>query len=167
MKAIQFRWREGVGGTASIKVREACVWDVSEKGAELTACYIFRIDQGSVSRLQFDLPAELEPIEVSLRADATGGTSLRDWSLGASVEPSGMRQLRLDLQGPTTGRMLAVLSCRLKKAATQQPLLRFPKPVIPGGMAERDATFGLRAKDVANKVTIDASGTNRHDRLRP
>jgi hypothetical protein len=156
VKAIQFRWREGVGGAASIKVREACVWDVSEKGAELTACYITRVEQGTISALQFDLPGELEPVEVGLRPlDATGGAALRDWSLGTSVEPGGFRRLRLDLQGPTTGRMLTVLSFRLKKAVTRQPLMRFPKPVIPGGISEADTIYGLRAKELANKVAIE------------
>src|SRR5262249_55431034 len=41
VKAVAVRWRDGVGGAASLKVREGCVWDVSESGAELTACYVF------------------------------------------------------------------------------------------------------------------------------
>ena len=49
MKAIHYRWREGVGSAAAaVKQREAYVWDVSEKGAELTACYLTRIEQGTV-----------------------------------------------------------------------------------------------------------------------
>lgn len=158
IKTLQFRWREGGGGTALFKVREACIWDVSEKGAELTACYLTRIEQGTISILRFDLPGELEPIDVSLRPlDSSSAAALRDWSLGTERE-DGSRQLRLDLQGPTAGRMLTCLSCRLKKAVTRQPLLRFPKPVLAGSIAEQDTTYALRTKELVNKVTIDGLG---------
>ena len=162
LKAIHFRWRDGVGSATAFKVREACLWDVSEKGAELTACYITRIDQGTVSSLRYELPAELEPVEVSIRPlDINGEAALRDWSMG--VEQGGMRQLRLDLQGPTSGRMLTVVNCRFKKAVTLQPVLRFPKPVIPGGNSEPDVIYGLRvnalrSKDTAQKLTVEGTG---------
>jgi hypothetical protein len=152
-KAVQFRWRDGIAGAASLKIREACIWDVSEKGAELTACYHIRSDQGPITNLKFDLPAELEPVDVSLRPDPTGGLGLRDWSL--LPEQGGFRQLRLDLQGPSTGRMLVAISCRLRKAVTLQPILRFPKPLSQGGNMEADIVYGLRIKEATNKVSIE------------
>ncbi len=152
-KAIQFRWRDGIAVAASMKLREACVWDVGEKGADLTACYHIRVDQGTVSTLRFELPSELEPVDVSLRSDSAGGTALRDWSLGN--ETGGFRQLQLDLQGPTSRRMLVILSCRFKKAVAAKPILRFPKPMLQPGNTDADITYGLRAKDSANKVAIE------------
>jgi hypothetical protein len=146
-RAVQVRWRDGAGGTAAFKVREGCVWDVSEAGAELTACYIVRIEQGTVSSLRFDVPAELDPLGVAVRSLEPGGTaSLRDWSLDA--ENNGFRPLRLDFQGPTAGRVLVVLTLAPRKPVTRQPVLRFPKVAATGG-GEPDAVYGLRAKGVA------------------
>jgi hypothetical protein len=147
VRAVQVRWRDGAGGTAAVKVREGCVWDVSETGAELTACYLVRIEQGTVSSLRYDVPAELEPLGVAVRSLEPGGTAaLRDWSLDA--ENKGFRPLRLDFQGPTAGRVLVVLTLAPRKPITRQPVLRFPKVVGTGG-TEPDAVYGLRAKGVA------------------
>src|SRR5262249_49877731 len=111
VKAVQVRWRQGAAGTAVGEGRgggggdgSGCVWDVSESGADLTACYRVRVEQGAVSVLRFDLPADLEPTRVAVRPlDGPVGSAsgLRDWSLGA--EQGGTRQLRIDLSGPTEG----------------------------------------------------------------
>jgi hypothetical protein len=155
VKAVNLRWREGPAGAAAIKVREACIWDVSERGAELTACYLTRLEQGAVAALRYDLPAELEPVDVSLRPiEANGSAAIRDWSLGA--EQGGMRQLRIDLQGPTTERLLVTLTCRLKKAITRQPTLRFPKPLAAGGVSATDAIYALRARELGKKSATEA-----------
>jgi hypothetical protein len=152
-KAVHLRWREGAGGTASVKVREACLWEVSEAGAELTACYVVRVEQGAVSSLRFDVPAELDPLAVATRPlDPNGTAALRDWTI--AVTPGATRPLRVDFQAPVTGGVLVVLTCAPRKVLTRQPALRFPKAVVPGRPAERDAVFGLRAKG----VTVDDIG---------
>ena len=50
VKLLHLRWREGTGGTATVKVREGCVWELTEAGAELTASYLVRVEPG-VSRI--------------------------------------------------------------------------------------------------------------------
>jgi hypothetical protein len=144
VKVLHVRWRDGVGGTASVKVREGCVWDVSAAGAELTACYVVQINQGTVSSLRFNVPTELETLGVATRAlDAGSLAALRDWSVGK--EQGAVRPLRIDFQQPTAGRVLVILTCAPRKAVTRQPALRFPRPVgtAPG---EPDAAYGIRAK---------------------
>jgi hypothetical protein len=149
VRGVQVRWRDGAGNAAAVvKVREGCVWDVSESGAELTACYLVRVEQGTVSSLRFDLPAELDPLGVVVRPLEAGGiAALRDWTL--APEQNRLRQMRLELQGPTAGRVLVVLTLNSRKAGTRQPVLRFPKVILPGGAtAEPEAAYGLRAKSV-------------------
>jgi hypothetical protein len=149
VKQFHARWRDGAGGAATIKVREGCIWDVSEDGAELTACYVVRVEQGTVTSVRFEIPAELEPLALAVRSLDPGGTAaLRDWSL--APEQGGFRPLKLDLQDATGGRLLVVLTLAPQKAVTRQPLLRFPKVVLPGGAAPLpDAAYGLRVKGVA------------------
>ena len=143
VKTVQVRWRDGAGGTASVKVREGCVWDVSEAGAELTACYLVRIEQGTVSSLRYEIPAELDVLGVAVRPlDESATVSLRDWTL--APEQNGFRLLRLEFQGPTGGRVLVVLTLDPRKAVTRQPVLRFPRVVLPGVPVEPDAAYGVR-----------------------
>ncbi len=147
VKVVHIRWRDGADGAASVKVREGSVWDVTESGAELTACYIAQIAQGTVSSLRFDVPAELDPLGVATRSlDLNGTVALRDWTLGP--EQAGYRPLRIDFQQPTAGRVLVVLTCAPRKVLTRQPVLRFPKPVTGSSPDEPDAVYGLRAKGV-------------------
>jgi hypothetical protein len=149
VKTVQVRWRDGAGNAAAVvKVREGCVWDIREFGAELTACYLVRVEQGTISTLRFDVPADLDPLAITVQPlDKDGVAALRDWTLGA--EQKGLRQLRLDFQGPTSGRVLVVLALDPRPATTRQPVLRFPKVILPGGvMAEPDASYGLRVRGV-------------------
>ncbi len=110
-KFVQLRWREGTGGAAVMKVREASVWDVTEAGAELTAAYLVRIEQGAVANLRFDVPAELAVLRVTARTTepTAAALALQDWKL--AEEKAGFRALRVDFQGPATGRFLVVLEC--------------------------------------------------------
>ncbi|MDB5312824.1 MAG: hypothetical protein JWO38_7026, partial [Gemmataceae bacterium] len=146
VRAAHLRWRQGTGGAAAVTVREGCVWDVSEGGSELTACYQVRVDSGSVSGFRFDLPAGLEPVRVTVRPLDTmaGAGVLRDWSVGP--EAGGLRPLLIGLQGPTDGRLLVTLECVPRGAPTRQPALRFPRPV---GMENAGGVYGLRATGVA------------------
>ena len=147
VKVVQVRWRDGADGTASVKVREGCVWEVSEAGAELTACYIAQITLGTVSSLRFEVPAELDPLGVSTRSLDPGGTAaLRDWTLAS--EQGSFRLLRIDFQQPTAGRVLVVLTCAPRRAITRQPVLRFPKPVADAAPGGPDALYGLRPRGV-------------------
>jgi len=147
VKTVQVRWRQGAGGAAVVTVREGCVWDVAEAGSTLTACYLVRVDSGSATGFRFDLPKELEPTRVEVRPldPAPGpGAALRDWAVAA--EKGGARQVRVDLAGPTDGRLLVVLECVLRGAPSRQPVLHFPRPV---GMDRRGGVYGLRARGVA------------------
>jgi len=149
IKTIQVRWREGLETTAAaVKIREGCVWDVSESGTELTACYLVRIEQGTISSLQVHLPRNVELLGVLVRPLEQGGTvGLRDWEIGPDPDEHGFWPLRLDFQGPTTGRLLVVLTGHSRLAPTQQPVLQFPR-VATGTMAELDAVYGLRTRGV-------------------
>jgi len=152
LRTVQLRWREGAGGTAAIGAREGCVWEVAETGHTLTACYQLRIDSGSVSTLRFDLPASLEPTRVATRSldVAVGQNVLRDWSIGK--ESGGLRPLKIDLNGPTDGRVLVTLECALRGVPSRTPVLPFPRL---SGMSRIDAIYGLRT---AAGVAIESIG---------
>ncbi|HEY1188455.1 MAG TPA: hypothetical protein VGE74_12460, partial [Gemmata sp.] len=155
-KQVHLRWREGGGGAAVVKVREACIWDVTDSGAELNAAYLVRVEQGTVANLRFDIPAELEVLRLAVRAPdvLAAPPSLKDWQLAS--EKGGMRALRLDFQGPTTGRFLVVLECAPWRPLTRQPVLRFPRVAFGTGKGEPDAVYALRPA----RVTVDAVGHN-------
>src|SRR5262249_61192923 len=92
-------------------------------------------------------PAELDVPGVVVRPLEMGSpAALRDWTVGK--EQTGFRPLRIDLQGPPSGRLLVVLTCDPPRAVTRQPVLRFPRVVVPGPKAEPDAAYGLRVKGV-------------------
>ena len=163
-RVVQVRWREAFTGTPVVRVREAAVWDVSEADLNLTACYLVRVEQGAVSRLQFDLPEELEPTRVVVRQqDAAGGSAaaLRDWSLGPARDR--LRRLRLDFQAAAGGRLLVVIECSPRTVPTRQPHLRFPRPI--GMTPEADPVYGLRANrvgvgdDVPHTAVVKADAT--------
>src|SRR5262249_27246925 len=71
VKTVQVRWREGAGGAAVVKIREGCIWDIKEEGADLTAVYSVRVEQGAVGSLRFEVPRELEVLRVSARSPET------------------------------------------------------------------------------------------------
>jgi hypothetical protein len=153
VRVIHLRWREGAGGAAVLKVREGCVWDLTETGAELTAAYLVRVEQGTVPGLRFEIPAELEVLRVVARTtEPAGPISLRDWSL--APEKNGTRLLRLDFQTPIAGRFLAVLGCAPRKPLSRQPTLRFPRITFGTATGETEAVYGLRA----TRVTVDGVG---------
>lgn len=145
-RVASVRWRQAGGGATALSVREGCMWDLSESGAGLTACYRVRVESGAASGFRFDVPAELETVRVAVRPldAATGQAGLRDWSVGP--QKGGFRQLRIDLLGPVDGRFLVVLECVPRGAPTRQPVLRFPRPV---GMDRQGSVYGLRANGVA------------------
>jgi hypothetical protein len=153
-KTVHLRWREGAAGATVVKVREACVWDVGEAGAALTAAYLARVEQGTAVGLRFEVPAELEVLRVAARTtDAPAGPiPLRDWTLAA--EKGGGRLLRVDFQAPVAGRLLLVLECAPRKPLTRQPVLRFPRVSFGTVTGEVESVYGLRAP----RVTIDGVG---------
>jgi hypothetical protein len=153
VRGVHLRWREGAGGAAVVKVREGCVWDVSETGADLTAAYLVRVEQGTVAGLRFEVPAELEVLRVAARTtEPAGPVPLRDWAL--APEKNGTRLLRLDFQAPMAGRFVAVVECRPRKPLTRQPVLRFPRMTFSSASGETDSVYGLRA----SRVTVDGVG---------
>ncbi|MCI0705407.1 MAG: hypothetical protein L0241_30470, partial [Planctomycetia bacterium] len=151
VKFVHLRWREGAGGAAVVKVREGCVWDVSESGAELTSAYLVRVEQGTINTFRFEIPAELDVLRVAARTTdlPASAIALRDWSLAS--EKGGTRQLRLDFQGPTAGRLLVILECAPSKPITRQPILRFPRVAFGTIKGETDAVYGLRV----TKLTVE------------
>jgi hypothetical protein len=160
-RVVHLRWREGPTVAPAVTVREGHVWDVSEAGAGLTACFILQVDQGTLAAVQFELPAELDVSRAAVRPlDAPAGQAvLRDWHVG---EPrDGSRPVRLDLHAPAGGRLLATLECSPRRATTRRPVLRFPWLVVPGGRVEADAVYGLRVRpgpDGRPQVTVESAG---------
>ncbi|HSQ56075.1 MAG TPA: hypothetical protein VLM40_10035, partial [Gemmata sp.] len=145
LRVVQVRWRDASGAAAVVKCREGCLWDITERGAELTACYLVRIEQGAVPSLSFEIPAELDPFRVAVRSlDDAGVASLKDWTLGA--ESKGYRPLKLGFRMPITGPILVVLALAPREVLNRQPVLRFPRVIGPSG--ETDAVYGLRANGV-------------------
>jgi len=144
-RTVHLRWREAAAGTAVVKVREGCVWDVTEAGADLTCAYLVRIEQGTIVGLRYEIPAELEVLRITVRTtDAPAGpVPLRDWAL--EPEKDGFRLLRVDFQSPAAGRLLAVLECAPRKPLSRQPVLRFPRVRFGTVTGESEAVYGLRA----------------------
>ena len=145
VKTVHLRWREGAAGTAVVKVREGCVWDVAEAGADLTCAYLVRVEQGTIVGLRYEIPAELEVLRITARTtDAPAGpVPLRDWAL--DPEKDGFRLLRIDFQSPAAGRLLTVLECAPRKPLSRQPVLRFPRVRFGTVTGESEAVYGLRA----------------------
>jgi hypothetical protein len=137
-----------------VKVREGCVWDVAESGADLTAAYLVRVEQGTIGGMRFEIPAELDVLRVVARTGRPPVVPLplRDWSLAA--EKNGSRLLRVDFQTPAAESLLVVLECSPRKPLTRQPVLRFPRVRFSGVTGETEAVYGLRA----SKLTIDGVG---------
>ncbi|QDU22549.1 hypothetical protein [Urbifossiella limnaea] len=143
LKTVSVRWRDAPTGAGKTTVREGCVWDVSEAGAVLTACYDIRPD--AAAGFRFDLPPGLEPVRVAARGlDAAGGAAaVQSWDVTA--EKGGGRTLRVDLAAPADGRVLVTVECHARAAPTAQPVLRFPKPL---GMQPTGGVYGLRPAGV-------------------
>jgi hypothetical protein len=153
VRLVHLRWREGAGGSAAVKVREGCIWDVTESAASLTAAYLVRVDQGTISVLRFEVPAELEVVRVAARTtDPAAPIALRDWTL--APEQNGFRLLRLEFQAPIAGRFVAVLACAPRKPLTRQPVLRFPRINLSATTVESEAVYGFRAA----RVSVDGVG---------
>jgi hypothetical protein len=136
-----------------VTYREACVWDLSEAEAELNACYLLKVERGSIGRLRIDVPAELEPTRVTVRAaDAAAAAPpvLRDWDLGPATD--GFRPLDVHLAGPTDGRFVVNLECVPRRAATRQPVLRFPRLNTP---AVKPVPNGIYYAFRADKVAVE------------
>jgi hypothetical protein len=154
VKAVHLRWREGASGAAVLRVREACVWDMNDAGAELTAAYLIRVEQGTVADFTFEIPPELEVVRVTARnLDlASAWLSLRDWS---TVETKGRhRLLRTEFQNPTAGRFLIVFQAVPRRPMSRQPVLRFPRMALTQLTAESESVYGLRT----TRVTLESLG---------
>ncbi len=123
------RWREGIadGVKANVAVREACVWDLSESEARLTAAFVYSIEGGTLAQLKLLLPDSLEPIRLNVRSldPRSGGIGVRDWRVGAPE--NGQRTIDVRLQSPTDGRFVVVLSAAMLKPLTMRPNLFFPR----------------------------------------
>ena len=133
-----------MGGTVSVKVREGCVWDVSESGAELTACYLARIERGTLRVLAGSMSSGLDTMAVVVRSldlTSTAGSARLDNRQGQGRVPAASHR------PPGTGHRTSAHRPDLHARAViaRQPLLRFPKPVLPGG-AGPDAAYGLRTR---------------------
>ncbi|MBN9524531.1 hypothetical protein J0H58_39455, partial [bacterium] len=145
VKALAVRWREGPGGAGTLTVREGCVWDVSEAGTVLTACYDIRAESGTAAGFRFDLPPGLDPVRVAARGldPLAGAVAVQSWAVDA--EKNGLRPLRVTLAAPADGRVLVTIECHTP-APTRRPVLRFPRPA---GMVRLGGVYGLRAAGVA------------------
>lgn len=147
VRQVLLRWREEGKGTANLRVRECCLWELHPQGADLTAAWWLEVVGGSLTRLELRLPAELEATAVSVRSPESGdNTPLRDWIL--SAPSAGWRTLRIDLRTPVSGRWLLVIQAVPRYPPSRQPLLRFPWIVLPQP-AESDSFYVLRLKDTA------------------
>ncbi len=146
VRGLAVRWREGPGGAGTLTVREGCVWDVSEAGAVLTACYDIRAESGTAAGFRFDLPPGLEPVRVAARGldPLAAPVAVQSWTVDA--EKNGLRPLRVTLAAPADGRVLVTIECHTPAVPTRQPVLRFPRPV---GMTRLGGVYGLRAAGVA------------------
>ncbi len=145
IKAVSVRWRDTPGGAGTVTVREGCVWDVSESGAVLTACYDIRAEAAAAGVFRFDLPAGLEPVRVAARGldPAAGAAAVQAWVV--TPEKGGGRTLRVDLAAPADGRVLVTVECHTRAAPAAQPVLRFPRPQ---GMGRSGGVYGLRPNNV-------------------
>lgn len=147
VRQVVLRWREEGGGTAQLRLREACLWDLHPQGAELAAAYWLEILGGSLTQLDLQIPDDLEVLHLVIRSpDGGEGSVLRNWSL--APPQGGWRRLRIDWRSPTTGRWLLVVQAAPRFPITRSPWLRFPRISQPG-VSEADTFYALRLRDAS------------------
>lgn len=127
-KEVVVRWRAGsaAGSSANVTVREACIWDLREAGVSAVSAFLFRTNGGTVTRLRFDIPDDLEPAKVVVRPGdtQTTGVGLKEWKVGGAK--NGWQPVELGLQGPVEGSVLVVVRLYPKKSVPFRPVLRIP-----------------------------------------
>ncbi|OWK44424.1 hypothetical protein [Fimbriiglobus ruber] len=166
-RTVTIRWREGSSDTggATVAVREACVWDLTENGGSATAAFLFRVESGSVQRLTVEFPPGTEAGTPVVRsADVRGSIlgvaaptapGLRDLRVGPGAD--GWQRVEIVFREPIDGRVLIVFHLFPQHPLGPRPLVRFPRAV---GAVRENTLFGLRltgaaADDVARAGVID------------
>ena len=147
-REVAIRWRAAnAGGTNPVvSVREAAVWDLREAGTTVSAVFQFKIDGGSVTRLELDVPDDLEPAKLVVRgADGRSvGVGLKEWQLGPPN--GGWQSLELGLQGPVDGSVVVAVRLYPKRPLSGRPVLRLPRAK---GVAGTNSYCALRPTGVS------------------
>lgn len=149
-RAVVIRWRIETSDAASavLAVREATIWDIREAGSTATSAFLFRSEGGSISKLQLDIPEDLEPAKLVVRAadGRSGIVGLKNWQLGNSI--GGWQVLELGLQGPVDGSIVVSVRLHPKRSLTRRPLLRCPRAK---GVTDASAYCAVRFSGVTSE----------------
>jgi hypothetical protein len=154
---VAVRWRDGRqddGTKPGVSVRELSLWDIGETEATLTAAFAYRVTGGQLNRLTIDVPDDIDPLRVSVRAGdtLTPTPRLRGWATGAAA--NGWRPLDIRLQDPTDGRLLVVVEGHPRRPLPNRPVLRFPR-AADAADADRDSYHAVRVTGVTvNGVNV-------------
>ncbi len=100
---VVVRWRSGGGANnpARVTASAATIWDIANGDASVTAAFAVRVEEGSLMRLAFEIPAALEPGRTTIRTSEGAPIGIRNWRL-TPVE-NGRRTFTVLLQEPLEG----------------------------------------------------------------
>ena len=137
--SISTRWTEDAGTKPTLRVKQACVWQITPQSATLSGVFEYRIGGGGVGTFQLAIPGNCEVSRLGTRADSTGfsvsAARIRDWSIGP-VDGNGERRLTIQTLAPVTNRAIFSLELALSKPISENGSLLFPRPL---GVAEVEA----------------------------
>ncbi|MFL5340200.1 MAG: hypothetical protein ACJ8F7_08605 [Gemmataceae bacterium] len=141
--AVQLRWRQLGDAAARPRVQEFGLWDVNDAAARLQAVYRYQFGTAHASRLEYDVPAQLEVESVAVkalddRAAAVGVVGVRD----VRRDPATHR-LRVDFQTPLTGTVQVKVDLIPRQPLDARPGLSMPGAV---GAAERETLMAVRVR---------------------
>lgn len=119
---IVIRWRAGEpSGSGRISAREVTLWDVSPRETTVSAAFHLRTGDRSLTQLDIELPADLEPGRATIR-DARGNVlSVREIRLGSDAGPR--RTATLILQEPLEDMATILLPLTPRQTLSATPAL--------------------------------------------
>ncbi len=155
--SVLIRWRGPDSTSPVITVKEATVWDVSETRSVANAAFLHRIERGTLDRLIFEIPANLEPGRIVVRElDTPGGSlnGLKDWS----IEPNeNGNRLVLVLRQPARGLIATMFQLDGTGGTVSRPTLAMPRTLTGDVSASYLGVrlSGVEALDWKNQNLID------------
>jgi hypothetical protein len=123
---IHWRQERQPARPASVRVKEAYLWDLRADASTLTGVLAYTVSQGAVSALAVDVPGRLEVLSVAVEApSARAPVRLKDWRLTGKDDT---RRLQVEFQGPVTGDVRLTLQLAPRQAFAARDTLPLPAP---------------------------------------
>lgn len=129
---VVVRWKQAddAGNSATVSSSELTFWDIAPNESAVTAAFTLRIQDGAISKLDFEVPPALEPGRLQIRGTDIAAAAIRDWRLSQ-----------------TEGKQIYTVFLQEQLEGTQHVVLklvpRLPLPVNPQLSAVRLLTATL------------------------